>query len=75
MLSGIGQEGDIFVYITRKGDYMRLYVNKNEIPMLIEALECYISNIGTQTREAKDLIERIVKCDELQTTQKSNKIK
>lgn len=61
--------------MTRKGDYMRLYVNKNEIPMLIEALECYISNIGTQTREAKDLIERIVKCDELQTTQKSNKIK
>ncbi len=48
---------------------MRLYVDKKEVPMLIEALERYIAKNPQDVQLAMKLLNKIRDCDSLQISQ------
>ena len=54
---------------TKGVDVVRLFVDKKEVPMLIEALERYIAECPRDAQLAMKLLDKIRDCDSLQISQ------
>jgi hypothetical protein len=72
VLSGIGQKGVIDRLRTGKGGIrVRIYMNEKEVLTLLDAMKLLVSTTSDKT-EAKELLEKIEFCIELQCKFKAN---
>ena len=71
VLSVNGQKGEIFrSYGERRQSVVRIYMNEKEVLTLLEAMKLLVSTTSDKT-EAKELLEKIEFCIELQCTFKT----
>ena len=69
VLSGHRAERSLDLLLKKGGEFMRLFVDKKEIPILINALVDYLGKHPSERYAVERLLNKIDDCNKLQVTQ------